>query len=735
MPELKEKVERSEMAEENQQSIKLQDISRAPTDMSQANTTKDVNPYNELSLVSYLQRPYPVSTFSWRSSQAQGTKVAEIFFPQALLSQRAIFEKMSRFAFLQCGFHISVRVNGTAFHYGKLLVSFDVSPRPTNSTDYTYRDNLYSSSIYPHIIVSPGVNEVKEFDIPFMYPLDYFPLNVSPSEPYGYRYPIASMKIWVLNPLSSSAIVPDVSVTVLANMTNVRVAGYSNGIPEALVDRLTQEQIDSFNQSVPTTIKLGKQVVETPEFEAQIGIDERVLALPDFNDFTPTIKNMTVGSWGTSHLSNEHDDHELHTIIARPALLTSGTVSSAEGPGTDLVTIPVNPGIVAIDDTTDPSGIFYFNTPLSFIANRFSLWRGTMNYTLQVVCSQFHSGRIQILYFPEGFTYDTTEPYELISDIIDIQKDLEYKFSIPYTFLRPLTSGNNGSIVIKIVNTLTFKETPIPDIYFNLWVCGGSDFNFSFPFEVPYAPTYNATVPAIFEAQIDDGTTTSPSSMGEYPSLGDFNMGIQQIHFNKLDSKTILSKPTLVYISGTTPPTGQFGQFQLFPTGGFVITPTFGSGVYAPYHPLWSCIALQFRFRRGSTDYIISSRSRGTRAADESEDDYVSVTGTAYPYTPNLVTPAFLLNTSDDNFRDGVVMRSSNLSFQPLSFRVPYSCTLKYVGNPLCRQSSTDLTEPNAHRLTLAVEHSGRLEVSCACGPDTQFFYQIPPPIDYVPNP
>ena len=734
MPELKERIERIDLVEENQESHKLQDISRDKTDMTQANTTKDVNPFHELNLVSYLQRPYPVSTFNWQSSQAQGTKIAEVFFPQALLNQRAIFEKMSRFAFLQCGFHVSVRVNGTAFHYGKLMITFDVCPRPSGSADYKYRDNLYSSSAYPHIIVSPGVNEVKEFDIPFLYPLDYFPLNVSPNSTYGYRYPIASMKVWVLNPLSSSTVVPDVSVTILANMTNVRVTGYSNGIPEALVDRLTEEEIESFNSTVPVNLQLGRQIKEE-QFEAQIGIDERILALPDYNSFNPSIKEFSIGSWTTPSLSTEHDDHDLHKIIARPALLTSGVLSSSTAAGSDLTGIPVNPNVVAIDTITNSSGVFYFNTPLSFIANRFALWRGTMNYTIQVVCSQFHSGRIQILYNPEGFIYDSTEPYELISDIIDIQKDLEYKFSIPYTFIRPFTSGDNGAIVIKVVNPLTFKETPIPDIYFNVWVSGGSDFNFAFPYMTPYSPIYTSTSPTEFEAQIGGPTSISPATQQEYPSLGNFNMGIQQINFSQMDSKTILSKPTLCYISGDAPPNNQYGRFEVFPAGGFVIGPTFGSGIHSLYQPLWSCIALQFRFRRGSTDYIISSRSRGSRATDEGEDDYVAVTASAYPYPPNLLTANYIKYASDRDYNDGVVMRSSNLSFQPLSFRVPYGSTLKYVGNPLSRNSTLDLTEPTAHVTVLTVDHSGRIDFSCACGPDTQFFYQIPPPIDYVPNP
>ena len=223
-----------------------------------------------------------------------------------------------------------------------------------------------------------------------------------------------------------------------------------------------------------------------------------------------------------------------------------------------------------------------------------------MNYTVQMICSSFHSGRIQILYYPVGTTYDTAEPYELLSRIVDVQKDLEIKFSIPYTFIRPYTDSSIGTLVIKVVNPLTFKENPVPDIYFNIWVSGGSDFEFMYPGNVPYR--FDATPPPIppfdeFEAQISTGPDEKI-----YEPLAPFQPMDSSMRFHSVDAAQICSKATLVAL--VPPPTtnSTYSATYVYPEGSF---PT--STLAYPYQSLFSAMALMTRFRRGSMTYIISS--------------------------------------------------------------------------------------------------------------------------------
>ena len=90
----------------------------APVDIDSSHDARvDIeNPYKHPELTQYLSRVYPITTFEWTSASSQGDLLNEIYLPEALINFRAIAEKLSRFAFLQCKFHISSRVNGTAFH-------------------------------------------------------------------------------------------------------------------------------------------------------------------------------------------------------------------------------------------------------------------------------------------------------------------------------------------------------------------------------------------------------------------------------------------------------------------------------------------------------------------------------------------------------------------------------------------------------------------------------------------
>ena len=371
----KEVIETKDMEQEIQQSLQLSDSAPKTIDTSNENTTKEVNPYIHPGLSDYLERQYPVRTLTWTSSSQQGALLATIYFPEILLNNRALFEKISRFAYLQCKFHVSIRVNGTSFHYGKLLVSYDVSPRPSTTIDYISRNNLYSHTSYPHVIVSPGQNEVKEFEIPFMYPLDYWPIDVnSPSSTYGRRYSLASVSIWVLNPLSSSTVVPDVSLTVYANMKDVKVAGYSNGLPQTFVSSLSDTVLSNYNDNVPTNYSVGaKPIQDDDEFEAQIYVEPRKLALPDFNNTNTDSITLSLGDWSSPSFYTDENNtvSNIHQFIGRQALLTSGPMTSSDASGTDLFSWDVNPGLSAT--VAEPGGTRFLNTPLAFIKDRFSL--------------------------------------------------------------------------------------------------------------------------------------------------------------------------------------------------------------------------------------------------------------------------------------------------------------------------------------------------------------------------
>ena len=134
--------------------------------------------------------------------------------------------------------------------------------------------------------------------------------------------------------------------------------------------------------------------------------------------------------------------------------------------------------------------------------------------------------------------------------------------------------------------------------------------------------------------------------------------------------------------------------------------------------------------------YLVNSRSRGTRAVDETEDDYFSISGRFIRLsTLEFINPCRFGTVDDDVIEDGMVIKSSNLSLQPLNFRVPYTSSALYALNGINTSGTNGNTWITGNTLELRAIHSGRVEVATCAGPDMKFFYQISPPVDFIPTP
>ena len=731
-----EVIEARDLGQETIQSTQFTDAAPREVDSTHDNSVSATNVYKHPELTEYLSRPFPIASYTWTSTSAIGSKLSEVFLPQALIAQRSIAEKLSRFAYLKCKFKISVRVNGTSFHYGKLIVSYDVSPRSVGTLDYTFRDNIFSRSVFPHVIVSPGRDEIQEFMIPFIYPLDYFPLTVtSPSADYGTRYPMASVTTYVLNPLSSSTVVPPVSVTMYGSMYDIELAGYANSIPQSLFPALTNEDLSRFNNNVPTQFGLQEKPrpsIPQEEFEAQIGYTNMKLANPDLINTTHDPITLYMGETSSKPIEGDLPLGSLNDILSRPALLFTTTMTSAQAAGTDVFSIEVTP---RLSSTSGSGPTIYYNTPLSFVSDRFDMWRGTLNYKLQIVCSSFHSARIQILYSPYGNTYETNEPFELLSRIVDIQAESEIKFSIPYTAIFPYMESRIGTLYFKVVNALTFKEEPVPDIYMNLWICGGGDMEFILPRPDLRLLPRGPTTPAIldteeeFVAQIATG-----SQEAEYTPLAPFSSCSRLVTFTPATKESIISRSSFCQFMGGNRTNSTYSALGFSPCGAICRLSTSQEQRYAPSY---ETIAGMSRFRRGGMIYTIISHplydSTLETGASYCATELRTLIGASsfngnqgYNYDGSATPP-------DDSLINGLSVRSSDLSLQPLTIRIPRCRTLNYDDNIYTDANATNLSAPFSIQSYARIYVTDRVDVFLAADKDMEFYFQIGPPVDVLP--
>jgi hypothetical protein len=698
-------------------------------------------------LTDYVSRVYPIANFTWDGTQQIGAQLALIDLPDVFFDFRAIREKLAKFRYLRASIKITIRLNGTSFHYGKLIAGWSPSTLDTGAIPslYTLTDNIVSVSGFPHVIVSAGMNEVVGLEIPFVYPYNYLDLSNSDDRTSSQ----ARLFVYVLNPLRLGSVVTPIDVTIFGNLYDVTLCGYSNNSPivPSVSIRSNTKVPDFGKKRMPKRINGGVAQMMTLNVPQQV--DSRKLS-PIVLSTGSEVSSAIVDKEMTSYLCPT----SLKEIASRPGLLTQFQMSSVRPTGYILDVQPVHP--CAGTFLTFENGEQDLPTTLKFVSWPCRFWSGSLKYKLQIVSSNFHSARIQILYTPENVaptTMSTDLAFELTSHIVDIQCDSEIEFEIPWNSQFPILPLNrndlndtNGTLIFRVLNELTYKETPVPDIEFNLWVSAGSDFKLysmtgpiTFDLTVPTTtppPRVNAGV-----AQIADTSKSSasgnaepivPLALGGYTEIPtaitetDLSQAFatcSPVVFQRQDKKFI--EPILRGIK----PTGDYVMFynswySAFDSSTNIIPNQPAGFAYYDWYNLL------FRFRRGGYIYTaLSIEVDGPATARDAPSSMQALVGAIsvgkYNHTSTVKDSPLNELLPVTNLPCVLATRGS---LQPLCVEVPYSSTSKFA------ITSCDFTplETYPHNNTtntvcISSQRSDML-IYRSCAPDMKFYFQIGPP-------
>lgn len=219
----------------------------------------------------YLSRVYS-QDFIWDPAAVTGTLIARVSFPNFLFSVPAIWDKLQNFTYFRAGVKVGIRMNGSKFHYGQVLVSW--SPMGENTSDlHAATNNIYSASSFPCFTLSPSENEVHEFILPYALPYNYIPLVpggiLGPGSSDDFAFQFGVIHIYVLNPLLCQATVTPVSFTLFANFVDVDIAGYTEARAFTRPTRIIGTQADhpailppvpfALSEARPSKIRLQAQ--------------------------------------------------------------------------------------------------------------------------------------------------------------------------------------------------------------------------------------------------------------------------------------------------------------------------------------------------------------------------------------------------------------------------------------------------------------------------------------------
>jgi len=186
------------------------------------------------------------------------------------------------------------------------------------------------------------------------------------------------------------------------------------------------------------------------------------------------------------------------------------------------------------------------STALAFGATPFDAWQGTIKFRFNVVCSEYHRGRIRIVYNPVTSPAGAIPFNQTYSTVIDISENRDFEYEVKWADIRawaknvgigaipsvtlyddvnPVVVGgttDNGSISVYVVNELATPSTTAADVKIQVWVAAGDDFAVSVP------TTKNLALLSVHQQQSEEApdalattmdNSNSPTCSDEIPTF------------------------------------------------------------------------------------------------------------------------------------------------------------------------------------------------------------------------
>lgn len=556
---------------------------------------------DQLSLSDFFSRPIKIYSLDWEVGAAVGVR----FDPWTLFfSNTRVLNRISNYNLLNCKLCLKFIINGTIFHYSRILASY-IPLFPSDKTCKLRLDtsaDLVEQSQRPHIFLDPTYSQGGNMTLPFFWYKNW--LNIPNTE----WTQMGSIQMTSFDTLKhANGATSSVNISVFAWAEEVKVAvpttinptglviqssdeygvgiiskpatsiakmmGLLNNVPAIgpyaratqIAAQATSAIASSFGYCRPNVISAPAHVrpilfgnhanVDAPDTAFKLSVDSK----QELN-----IDSRTVGLSGA-------DEMTISSIATRPTYLTSfgwnyGTVSE-----THLFSIRVSPVYVRVANTTE------MHVPAcTFAAVPFRYWHGSMKYRFQVVASAFHKGRLKIVYDP-GTMSNTQSEYNIAyTRIVDIGEEKDFELTVGWghenqylnvstlsTALNYYYSSSimsverqyfNGTLSVFIVNELVVPNTTVTnDISVNVFVSTGDDISFAAPDDttmrkITYMPKPPLTIQTGDTTMCDNCPDEAPNAQSFLSNYEDNTIGTTYFGETITSFRALLKRYQLNYV-------------------------------------------------------------------------------------------------------------------------------------------------------------------------------------------
>lgn len=487
---------------------------------------------SDATLDEFFSRPLRIAGFDWNVN----TSLFENFNPwQLFFENPRVYNRISNYRLMRAKLHLKFVVNGNAFHYGRVIASYNPLPlSDTMTTDRAFLDaDVVAASQRPHVYLDPTNSQGGEIVCPFFTYKNVLDIVGSDWRDMGEvdLHAIQTLK-------HANGATDKVSITVFAWATDMKYAIPTNfsGLVLPQADEYGTRPVSRIAGAVANAAGyLAKAPTIGPFARAtQLGAEAVGAIATLFGYSSPVMletsmyRPITLGNLATTNVPNESsklsvdckqeltidprtvglsdvDELAISTIAKRESYIASFPWAVGAPAESLLFNILVDPGVHQRVGAP-PEEIHLPAT--AFACMPFAYWRGTLKYRFQFVCSKYHKGRVKIVYDPVGTPVNQTAEYNTayttivdISDLQDFSIDVGWGQSTPYRqHANPLTAQNamfdtsrvttlsttsligNGTLSVYVVNDLTVPNSTIDnDIEVNVFITAGDDFEVAVP--------------------------------------------------------------------------------------------------------------------------------------------------------------------------------------------------------------------------------------------------------------
>lgn len=481
----------------------------------------------------YFHRPIAVETFSWASTDAIWTSKGKWTFPTEYFKDNTYLKnKAAMIAYMRPDFEITVTVNATRFHYGRLI--FVVQPFAKDDTWLpSAYDRPQNATTWPHWYqLSAGPRQTVRFVIPYRHIVNQLALD----DLGAFLRHMFAIRCYVMVPLqSANGTAAPVEVTVFAAMIKPQFAGsritaaISQGEEVSLSEQglTVNNPLGAGRSGVVTGSLMGVSNLtrDVAHFTNVVGMSTPInlastssmqIRQPLLNKCDDLPNSVILGPSQDARVipsrefvNSESDDMNINHIISSPCLLKTLKVQSTSAGGTVIWSTELTPDtMIYSGEWTDEAGT-NFPLPVNYLGRLFQYWRGSWKFHFSAVSSGFHSMRLRVIYIPGSTANTIPTVTSLISGSIvrnvvwDINDTSDLTVEVPYESVTEWCTVRNtngvqsisGGLYLQVINPLTSAASDINPIYIQIFVACADDFQFAVP-----DPSAAAFAPDIYVA-------------------------------------------------------------------------------------------------------------------------------------------------------------------------------------------------------------------------------------------